>query len=62
LKHKGVHFARAWQDDPTTCHQPIINPPHLQKINDMVMWVKEAICGHKVVMVEPIDENLVETF
>jgi hypothetical protein len=34
----------------------------LQKINDMVMWVKEAICDHKVVMVELIDENLVETF
>jgi hypothetical protein len=40
----------------------IIFPLHLQKINDVVMWVRETICNHQVVVVEPIDENLVGTF
>ncbi len=57
-----MHFEYASQDDPTTCRQPIIFPPHLQKINDMVMWVRETICNHQVIMVEPVDENIVGTF
>jgi hypothetical protein len=58
LKGKGVHFEHAWQyGHPTTCHQPIIFPPHLQKINDMAIWVKEAICDHLLMKIlsKPFD-------
>jgi hypothetical protein len=61
LKGKGVQFEHAWQDDPTTCCQPIIFPSHLQEIDDMMMWVRKTICNHQVVMIEPIDEDLVAT-
>ncbi len=44
--------------NPTTSREPIRFPKHLQQIDDIVMWVHEAIRHHHVTTMEPIDEDL----
>ncbi len=54
-----IEFEHAWEVNPTTCHQPIIIPPHVQEIDDMAMWGREAICNNQVATIELIDEDFV---
>jgi hypothetical protein len=39
-------FDCVWLTNLTTCRQPITFPLHLQMIDDMVKWVREAIRNH----------------
>jgi hypothetical protein len=53
-----VEFQCAWLPNPTTSREPIRFLEHLQQIDDMVMWVHEAICHHHATTMEPTDEDL----
>jgi hypothetical protein len=58
IKNARVEFQCAWLTNPTTCHEPIKFLEHLQQIDDMAMWVREAICDHHATTMEPINEDL----
>jgi hypothetical protein len=58
IEDAKVEFQCVWMANPATCHEPIRFPEHLQQIDDMVMWVQEAIRDHHVTTMEPTNEDL----
>jgi len=53
-----VEFEGAWLSNPTTSAQPMIFLPHLQEIDVMAKWVKDAIQTYQGVNTSPIDIDL----
>jgi hypothetical protein len=58
IKDGKVEFECAWLADPTKCRQHITFPLHLQMIDDMVKWVREAICNHQILRLNHLMKTL----
>jgi hypothetical protein len=48
IKGEKVDFEHAWATNPITCDKPVAFPTHLQEVDEMAKWVRNAICTHQV--------------
>jgi hypothetical protein len=58
MEDARIEFQCDWLSNHTTSGQPITFPPHLQEIDQMAKWVKEAIQTHQVDRNLPINDDL----
>ncbi len=48
IKGEKTDFENALATNPITCDKPVAFPTHLQEVDEMAKWVKNAICTHQV--------------
>jgi hypothetical protein len=48
IEGERVDFECAWVANPITCDKLVAFPTHLQEVDEMAKWVRNAICTHQV--------------